>query len=62
MGGAEGARHETMAKEPLGAAHPLADHLRLTVRGPGENDRLADAAAAITPTLPAIEDAPEARS
>ena len=29
----------------FGAGHPLADHLRLTVRDPEENDRLIAAAA-----------------
>jgi histidinol-phosphate aminotransferase len=32
----------------FGAGHPLADHLRITVRAPGENDRLIAAAAATT--------------
>ena len=40
----------------FGAGHPLADHLRLTVRDPAENDRLIAAAtafeAATTPTTP----------
>jgi histidinol-phosphate aminotransferase len=32
----------------FGAGHPLADHLRITVRAPDENDRLIAAAAAVT--------------
>ena len=36
----------------FGATHPLADHLRLTVRDPHENDRLLDAAHAIGSKLP----------
>ena len=36
----------------FGATHPLADHLRLTVRDPYENDRLLDAAHAIESELP----------
>ena len=31
----------------FGQGHPLADHLRLTVRAPDENDRLIAAAAAV---------------
>jgi histidinol-phosphate aminotransferase len=59
---AEGLLGHGLVPRTFGAAHQLADHLRLTVRDGGENDRLAEAAAAITPTLPAIEGAPEARS
>jgi histidinol-phosphate aminotransferase len=39
----------------FGAGHPLADHLRITVRAPGENDRLI--AAAATTTEPSRETA-----
>jgi histidinol-phosphate aminotransferase len=34
------------------SSHPLADHLRLTVRSSTEDDRLVEAAAAIQPDLP----------
>jgi histidinol-phosphate aminotransferase len=37
----------------FGAGHPLADHLRLTVRDPDENDRLIAAAAALSKETPA---------
>jgi histidinol-phosphate aminotransferase len=37
----------------FGAGHPLADHLRLTIRDPLENDRLIAAAAAPDPETPA---------
>ena len=40
-----------MAGAPI--RDPLADHLRVTVRDPAENDRLIEAAIAVTPTLPA---------
>ena len=36
----------------FGAAHPLADHLRLTIRDPHENDRLIAAAAALATETP----------
>jgi histidinol-phosphate aminotransferase len=36
----------------FGAAHPLADHLRFTVRSPAEDDRLLAALAEILPALP----------
>jgi histidinol-phosphate aminotransferase len=36
----------------FGAGHPLADHLRFTVRAPAEDDRLIVALAAIVPALP----------
>ena len=36
----------------FGAGHPLADHLRLTVRDPGENDRLIAVATAIGKEAP----------
>ena len=35
-----------MVPRTFGASHPLADHLRLTVRSPREDDRLIEAAAA----------------
>lgn len=43
----------------FGANHPLADHLRVTVRDAHENDRLIDAAQAITLTLPSLPAQPE---
>jgi histidinol-phosphate/aromatic aminotransferase/cobyric acid decarboxylase-like protein len=36
----------------FGRAHPLADHVRFTVRSPAEDDRLLAALAEILPTLP----------
>ncbi len=36
----------------FGGAHPLADHLRFTVRSPAEDDRLLAALAQILPALP----------
>ena len=36
----------------FGGAHPLADHLRFTVRSPAEDDRLLAALAEILPALP----------
>jgi histidinol-phosphate aminotransferase len=38
----------------FGHGHPLAHCLRVTVRDPGENDRLVDAALEIAPQLPPI--------
>lgn len=38
----------------FGHGHPLSSCLRVTVRDPGEDDRLLDAVRAINPTLPAI--------
>jgi histidinol-phosphate aminotransferase len=38
----------------FGHGHPLAHCLRVTVRDPGEDDRLITAARSISPTLPAI--------
>jgi histidinol-phosphate aminotransferase len=37
----------------FGTGHPLADHLRLTVRNPDENDRLIAAATALAKETPA---------
>jgi len=43
----------------FGHGHPLAHYLRVTVRDPGENDRLIAAVNEISPTLPPIpEDSP----
>jgi histidinol-phosphate aminotransferase len=44
---AEGLLQRGLVPRTFGAAHPLADHLRLTVRDAGENDRLIEAATAI---------------
>ena len=44
----------------FGHGHPLAHYLRVTVRDPGENDRLVAAAAEISPTLPSIPQEPSA--
>jgi histidinol-phosphate aminotransferase len=57
---AEGLLRNGLVPRTFGAAHPLADHLRLTVRDPDENDRLIAAARdleadrAITP-IPTID-------
>jgi histidinol-phosphate aminotransferase len=44
---AEGLLTRGLVPRTFGANHPLADHLRLTVRAPHENDRLVAAARAI---------------
>jgi histidinol-phosphate aminotransferase len=44
---AEGLLTRGLVPRTFGANHPLADHLRLTVRDPHENDRLVSAARAI---------------
>lgn len=49
---AEGLLRRGIVPRTFGAAHPLADHLRLTVRDAHENDRLLDAAHAIGSELP----------
>jgi histidinol-phosphate aminotransferase len=54
---AEGLLRHGLVPRTFGAAHPLADHLRLTVRDTHENDRLIEAAATITPTLPGLVEA-----
>ncbi len=41
----------------FGAGHPLADHLRLTVRNPDENDRLIEAAQMIEGATARLADA-----
>ena len=41
---AEGLLRKGLVPRTFPAGHPLADHLRLTVRAPGENDRLIEAA------------------
>ena len=44
----------------FGHGHPFAHCLRVTVRDPGEDDRLVAAAAEISPTLPSIPQEPPA--
>ncbi len=44
---AEGLLRRALVPRTFGAGHPLASHLRLTVRDPGENDRLIAAAQAM---------------
>jgi histidinol-phosphate aminotransferase len=44
---ADGLLHRGLVPRTFGAGHPLAGSLRLTVRDPGENDRLVAAALAI---------------
>jgi histidinol-phosphate aminotransferase len=46
---AEGLLSRGLVPRTFGAGHPLADHLRLTVRDPDENDRLLAAARALRP-------------
>jgi histidinol-phosphate aminotransferase len=41
---AEGLLARALVPRTFGAGHPIADHLRLTVRDPHENDRLIAAA------------------
>ncbi len=43
---AEGLLRRGLVPRTFPSGHPLADHLRLTVRSPGEDDRLIDAAGA----------------
>jgi histidinol-phosphate/aromatic aminotransferase/cobyric acid decarboxylase-like protein len=50
---AEGLLQRGLVPRTFPAGHPLADHLRLTVRAREENDRLIDAATAITGEVPA---------
>ncbi len=49
---AEGLLRRGLVPRTFGAAHPLADHLRLTVRDPGENDRLIEAATDLAKETP----------
>jgi histidinol-phosphate aminotransferase len=44
---AEGLLRRALVPRTFGSGHPLASHLRLTVRDPHENDRLIDAAQAL---------------
>ncbi len=45
---ADGLLARGLVPRTFGAGHPLAGHLRLTVRDPGENDRLIEAAAQLS--------------
>ena len=50
---AEGLLQRGLVPRTFAAGHPLADHLRLTVRAPEENDRLIEAATALSAEVPA---------
>jgi histidinol-phosphate aminotransferase len=49
---ADGLLRRGLVPRRFGAGHPLADHLRFTVRAPAEDDRLITALAEILPALP----------
>ena len=49
---AEGLLRQGLVPRTFSAGHPLADHLRFTVRAPAEDDRLIAALADIVPALP----------
>jgi histidinol-phosphate aminotransferase len=49
---ADGLLRRGLVPRTFGAGHPLADHLRFTVRAPAEDDRLIAALAQIVPALP----------
>jgi histidinol-phosphate aminotransferase len=49
---ADGLLRRGLVPRTFGAGHPLADHLRFTVRAPGEDDCLIAALAEIVPALP----------
>jgi histidinol-phosphate aminotransferase len=49
---ADGLLRRGLVPRTFGAGHPLADHLRFTVRAPAEDDRLIAALAEIVPALP----------
>jgi len=49
---AGGLLRQGLVPRTFGAGHPLADHLRFTVRAPAEDDRLIAALADIVPALP----------
>ncbi|MDH4142424.1 MAG: histidinol-phosphate aminotransferase family protein [Chloroflexota bacterium] len=53
---AEGLLRCGLVPRTFGAAHPLADHLRLTVRDPDENDRLISAVEAFEAAAPLDRD------
>ena len=50
---AEGLLTRALVPRTFGAGHPLASHLRLTVRDPHENDRLIEAARALAKEIDA---------
>jgi histidinol-phosphate aminotransferase len=50
---AEGLLRRALVPRTFGAGHPLASHLRLTVRDPLENDRLIEAAQALAKEIDA---------
>ena len=54
---AEGLLRRGLVPRTFRAGHPLADHLRLTVRDPDENDRLIAAADEPSPRRPPHDDA-----
>jgi histidinol-phosphate aminotransferase len=49
---ADGLLRRGFVPRTFGAGHPLADHLRFTIRAPAEDDRLIAALADIVPALP----------
>ena len=49
---ADGLLRRGLVPRTFGAGHPLADHLRFTVRAPADDDRLIAALAEIVPALP----------
>ena len=49
---ADGLLRRGLVPRTFGAGHPLADHLRFTIRAPAEDDRLIAALAEIVPALP----------
>ena len=49
---ADGLLRQGLVPRTFSAGHPLADHLRFTVRAPAEDDRLIAALADIVPALP----------
>jgi histidinol-phosphate aminotransferase len=55
---AEGLLQRGLVPRTFSSAHPLSDHLRLTVRAVDENDRLLAAATEIAPLLPAATEEP----
>ena len=50
---ADGLLRRGLVPRTFGAGHPLAGHIRLTIRTPAEDDRLLAAMAEILPSLPA---------
>jgi histidinol-phosphate aminotransferase len=51
---ADALMHRGLVPRTFGHGHPLAHCIRITVRAPGENDRLVAAVREIDPTLPAV--------